>query len=224
MCGRFTSTTKADDLARFFDAASPVDELDIRYNIAPTARIYAVTATTNDRSIESMRWGLLPHWAKTQTGRPLFNARAETLATKNAFSQSFKQRRCLIPVDGYYEWTRNVDGTKQPHYITHRDGDPLAFAGIWRTWHQPDTDTTLDTCAIITCEPNNTMAEIHDRMPVILPPTSWPEWLNPDTGTNETTAMLNPAPNDLLTVNPVTSEVNSARNDYQTLIEPTSQL
>ncbi len=222
MCGRFVAATTPGQLGQFFDAGLPDVDLAERYNVAPTAHVYTIISDADvRRSIEAMRWGLLPHWATSQAGKPLFNARAETLATNRSFARSFQQRRCLIPADGFYEWTTDGnDGSKQPHYIMHRDGDPLAFAGIWRTWHEPKTDNTLDTCTIITCPPNQTMESIHDRMPVILAPTSWGQWLNPTTRIVNLTKLLGPAPNELLTTHLVSTDVNSARNDRPQLVQP----
>ena len=224
MCGRFVSTSTPDDLTQFFDADPPDIELADRYNIAPTAPVYTIIDNNlSGREVQVMRWGLLPRWAKSQTGRPLFNARGETIATNNAFARSFQQRRCLIVADGFYEWTTNEDGTKQPHYIAHRDGDPLAFAGVWRTWRQPGTDTKLESCAIITCGPNQIMAPIHDRMPAILAPSTWPEWFSSGTTTDDAAEMLEPAPDELLTTHQVSPEANSAKNDKPELIEPVSR-
>ena len=217
MCGRFVSSSTLDDVSYFF-GATPMDlDLDERYNVAPTSPIYAVVPDDDQRVVNVMRWGFLPHWAKSQTGKPMINARAETIAENRGFARSFRQRRCLIPADGFYEWTTNRDGSKQPHYITHRDGDLFAFAGIWRTWTDPVAETELTTCAIITCVPNDVMVEIHDRMPAILAPNVWDQWLH-DGSANR--GLLTPAPNELFRTYKVTTDVNSARNDRPDLITP----
>ena len=146
--------------------------------------------------------------------------RSETVATKNAYRSAFVKRRCIIPADGFYEWKRIDDKTKQPMYITRRDGDPLAFAGLHERWFDPEGERELHTCTILTCRPNATMEPIHDRMPVLLAPPAWEQWLDPGNAqTDELQKLLVPAPDELLVVRAVSTEVNNVRNNGPELID-----
>jgi putative SOS response-associated peptidase YedK len=224
MCGRFVSASSPDEIARYFDAAAPDHSLEPNYNVAPTTDVYAVHETGGVRRVDAFHWGLVPSWAKDPSvGNRMINARAETVATKNAFRAALRRRRCLIPVDGFYEW-RAIEGQrrKQPYYVHHVDGEPLAFAGLWERW-RPAGDHTdvLHSCTIITTGANDDMAPIHDRMPVILGADHWAEWLDE---TNDDVATLGqllvPAPPALLQIQPVSTEVNNVRNKGPHLIEP----
>lgn len=233
MCGRFVSASPPDDIARYFGAEQPERRLEERYNVAPTNEVYAVRAAGGRRALVLLRWGLVPFWAKEpKVGARMINARAESVADKPAFRQALRRRRCLVPADGFYEWA-TVPGhrTKQPYYIHRPDGEPLAFAGLWERWRAPEADPeqpALETCTILTCEANATMAPIHDRMPVLLPPTRWDQWLSPGSGDNgpddatlaELRGLLVPAPEHLLVAQPVTTAVNRVGNDGPALIEP----
>jgi putative SOS response-associated peptidase YedK len=168
MCGRFTLRTPARDMVEIFELLREPD-LTPRFNIAPTQQVLVVRPDNKAREWTSMRWGLVPSWAReSKSGPPMINARAETIATKPAFRTAFKKRRCLIPADGFYEWQKTGGKTKVPHYIRLADDRPFAFAGLWESRRVED-DSRLESCTIITCEPNTLMAELHDRMPVILP-------------------------------------------------------
>ena len=227
MCGRFVSASTPDQIAEYFGAQPPEAELSPSYNIAPTRDVYAVVeGADGSRRVEVFRWGLIPVWAKDmRIGQKMINARAETIATKGAFKADFKKHRCLIPMDGFYEWHAQPDRkAKQPYFVHRVDGEPLAVAGLWSTWRDrsagPDADW-LHSCTVVTTSANETMATIHDRMPVILPASAWAKWLD---ATNEDVEALGrllvPAPNRLLTMHPVSTEVNRAANDDAHLIDP----
>ncbi len=217
MCGRFVSSSPPDEIAQYFDAVNDVPEaLEPNYNVAPTQDVYAVLADGGVRKVESLHWGLVPFWAKDpKVGNRMINARAETLATKNAYKRALQKRRCIIPADGFYEW-KVVPGQKQkqPMYINRPDGEPLAFAGLWEVWRNKDVPgDELHSCTIITTSANDTMAPVHDRMPVLLPPSAWDTWLNPEIDDVELLGkFLVPAPNELIELRPVSTEVNNVRN------------
>lgn len=224
MCGRFVSATPPDQIARYFDAEAPEQALEASYNVAPTNDVYTVLVDGGVRRVEAMHWGLIPFWAKDPSvGNRMINARAETLATKNAFKHAYKKKRCLIPADGFYEW-KVVPGQKrkQPMYIHRVDGEPMAFAGLWEVWRNSnDPDEEVHSCTIITGDPNDKVREIHDRMPVILPPSAWETWLDPETQDLEVLGkLLVPAPASLIAVHPVSTEVNNVRNKGAHLIDP----
>jgi putative SOS response-associated peptidase YedK len=229
MCGRFVSASPPDEIARYFDAAAPEALLEPSYNVAPTNDVYAVTADGGVRRVDAFHWGLVPAWAKDpKVGSRMINARADTLAAKNAYKPAFKRRRCLIPADGFFEWQK-LPGVKrkQPHFVHRPDGERFAFAGLWEVWRGPKdadgnrTGDPLRSCTIITTTPNETMAQIHDRMPVILPPSAWDDWLDPDNDDIETLGkLLVPAPASITELTPVSTEVNNVRNKGAVLIEP----
>lgn len=229
MCGRFVSASPPDQIARYFDAAAPEALLEPSYNVAPTNDVYAVLADGGVRRVDAFHWGLVPVWARDpKVGSRMINARAETLAEKNAYKPAFRRRRCLIPADGFYEW-RKVPGQKrkQPYYVTRTDGEPLVFAGLWEVWKGPKdaagerTGDPLRSCTIITTSANETMRPVHDRMPVILPPSAWDEWLDPDNDDIDTLGrLLVPAPPRLIRMTPVSTLVNNVRNKGPELIEP----
>jgi len=229
MCGRFVSATPPDQIARYFDAVDDTAEpAEPNFNVAPTTDIYVVRSDGAVRRLEQLHWGLVPFWAKDPSvGNRMINARAEGIAEKNAYKRSFRTRRCIIPADGFYEWTV-VPGQKkkQPMYIQRVDGEPLAFAGLWEVWRSKEQpDERLQSCTIITGAPNDKIAEIHDRMPVILPPSAWDTWLDRDIDDLELLGkLLVPAPPELITMHPVTTEVNNVRNDGEQLTEETTDL
>jgi putative SOS response-associated peptidase YedK len=177
-----------------------------------------------------MHWGLVPHWAKDPSiGNRMINARAETLASKNAFKSPLSKRRCIIPADGFFEWTK-VPGQKrkQPMYIHRSDGAPFAFAGLWSVWRDPNAPAaereagggTLRSCTIITGEPNEKVREVHDRMPVMLPREAWETWLDPEVRDIEVaTRLLVPAPASTLDLYPVSTEVNNVRTKGAHLLD-----
>lgn len=226
MCGRFVSASPPSQIAEYF-GADVADEaaLQPNYNVAPTNDVYVVYAEGGLRRLDAFHWGLVPSWAKDiSVGNRMINARSETLAEKPAFKKLFATKRCIVPVDGFYEW-KVIPGQKkkQPYYITRPDGEPFAFAGLWAQWRGSDATgdvVVLRSTTIVTGSPNEKMAEIHDRMPVMLPPTAWDEWLDPDQ--QDLSALgrfLVPAPKELITFHPVSTEVNSVRNKGSHLID-----
>jgi putative SOS response-associated peptidase YedK len=236
MCGRFVSASPPDEIAKYFDAAAPEAALPESYNVAPTNDVYAVYETGGVRRLDAFHWGFVPHWAKDPSvGNRMINARAETLATKNAYKPSLRKRRCIIPADGFYEW-KKVPGqkTKQPMFIHRRDGERLAFAGLWTIWRpkRADGDETggpgggtdegdeLHSCTIITTSANDDVAEVHDRMPVILGADDWSTWLDERNDDLDTLGrLLVPAPPKLIELRPVSTEVNNVRNKGSHLID-----
>jgi putative SOS response-associated peptidase YedK len=213
------------DVARIFDAEvrSPeaFAELGPRYNVAPTQPIEVVVQRDDGRFLELHRWGLVPAWAKSvAVGSRMINARAETLATSSAFRVSFLRRRCVIPADGFYEW-RRVDGKKQPFLIHTPDDRPLAFAGLWAPWKDPNTGEWVLSAAVVTTQANETVAQLHDRMPVILAPDAWRLWADPEIRDEDLLAdLLRPAADDLLELVPVSPLVNNANNEGPELLLP----
>lgn len=221
MCGRFTLHTPVSELQLAFKGFAFPDEVEPRYNIAPSLQILHV-ANDGERAVAEAKWGLVPFWAKDpKIGNRMINARAETLASKPAFRDAYRHKRCLILADGFYEWKKSPDGkTKTPIYVTLDSGAPFAFAGLWDTWKQPDGER-MRTCTIITTEPNALMADIHDRMPVILPESAYDLWLDPDTTEPEVlNGLLVPYPTESMTAHPVSSTVNSPRNEGADCIAP----
>lgn len=226
MCGRFVQVSSPEVLVERFG----VDEVAASrhhpsYNLAPRATVYAV----RDRSVEDgrrrhlseLRWGLVPSWAdRPNVGDRMINARAESLADKPAYERAFRRHRCLVPADGFYEWQRR-GGRKQPMFIHRRDGEPIAFAGLWAAWRAGDCDGDwLRSCAIVTTNANDVVAPLHDRMPVVLEERDWDHWLDP--GAEDTAALarlLLPAANDVLTAYPVSTAVNNADNDGPELVK-----
>jgi len=221
MCGRFTQQRPTAELAAMFDAEPPADELLPTYNLAPTDEAAVVVERGERRAIRAYRWGLIPSWAKDEKiASKLFNARAETLATSGAFREPFRRRRCIVPADAFYEWQRQA-GARQPFLIRRRDEAPLALAGLWSGWHHPETEQVIRTFTIITTSANPLLAEIHNRMPVVLARKDWDLWLDPDNHeTEELTGLLQPAPDDGLVLFPVRPLVNNVRNNGPELIEP----
>lgn len=243
MCGRFVSTSPPERIATYFGADIDVEDLGAKYNVAPTDDIYAVVAKPavdprpgerTARALEAFHWGLLPSWAKDRKmAARMINARAETLAEKPAFKAVFRKHRCIIPMDGFYEWKAGAEGgpvgargkpLKQPYFVHRADGEPLAVAGLWSAWRDRTAGRDapwLHTASVITTTANQTMSAIHDRMPVILPKSMWDLWLDP---ANDNIAVLSqllaPAPDDLLVMHPVSTEVNNVRNEGAHLIAP----
>jgi putative SOS response-associated peptidase YedK len=225
MCGRFVSTAPPEEIAKYFDAEPPEGpKLEPSFNIAPTNDVYAVLTAGGERRVEALHWGLVPFWAKNPSvGSKMINARAETLATKNAYRNAYKKKRCIIPADGFYEWAK-VPGEKrkQPMFLHRSDDEPIAFAGLWEVWRNPDNpDEELHSCTIITGQPNDKVAKIHDRMPVMLPPSAWDLWLDPEVQDLDVVGkLLVPVPSELIDLYPVSTEVNNVRNKGAQLTEP----
>jgi putative SOS response-associated peptidase YedK len=226
MCGRFVSASPPDEIARYFDAVAPGDHLlEPNYNVAPTDDVYAVIDVDHERRLEAMHWGLVPMWAESPSvGSRMINARAETIMTKNAFRPAFEARRCLIPADGFYEWQKlgGDPKRKQPMFIRRADDAPLAFAGLWEVWRDRNDPKggSLRSATIITTQANETMAPIHDRMPVILAAADWEQWLDPGGRDLERLRRLLVPTAEPLALHPVSTAVNNVRNDGPELIAP----
>lgn len=223
MCGRFTLTQPANIAAKFgLDNFAPVESefYTPRFNVAPTQRIVVIPTIDMQREARRMRWGLIPYWANDmKMGSNLINVRAEGIATKPAFRSAFKSRRCLIPADGFYEWQQTTRG-KQPYRIVLRSGELFAFAGLWERWRNPEGET-IESCCIVTCEPNALAARFHERMPVIVAPEDYDTWL---IGTPEQAlALLKPYPTEEMRAYPVSAKVNRPANDTSELIDPLPQ-
>ena len=218
MCGRFVITHPDEALAKLFDAA-PANDLPEgpRYNVCPTQQVAAVRAEDGTRLLVPMRWGFLPHWYKTPSDGPLLiNARAESIAEKPAFRAAARERRCIVPATGFYEWTKDEEGKRLPWYITRADSAPLAFAAIWQDWARGDE--TLRTVAIVTTEAGADIAAIHHRCPVVLEPADWALWLG-EAGHGAARLMTAP-PEGTLRWHRVDPKVNSNRAQGPGLIEP----
>jgi len=220
MCGRFTLTANIQTVTQTFNATAPASlQTGPRYNVAPTQDVVAVI-NDNGRQLEMLRWGLIPSWAKEESvGSRMINARAETLAEKSSFKRLLHNRRCLIVADGFYEWAQQP-GTKSktPMYITMKDHKPFAFAGLWDSWRTPEGQA-LRTCTIITTEPNELMASIHNRMPALLTLDALTAWLDPAVqDEQELSHLLTPYPTELMVARPVSRLVNNPKYDSAELI------
>jgi len=221
MCGRFTQERPASELAEIFGAEPLSDDLGQRFNVAPTDEASVIVQRDERRAVTGYRWGLIPHWAdEAKIGSRMFNARAETLLTSPAFRDAFVRKRCVVPVDSFYEWKR--EGTiLQPYRVVQRGGRPLALAGLWAGWRDPATDTVRRTFTIITTTPNAALTDLHDRMPVVLSDGDWQRWLDPRPGDpSELRGLLAPNEGVGLDVYAVTRAVNDVRRDGPELIEP----
>ena len=237
MCGRYVTVSSPALLAERFhvtDIRLPEGELEPSYNVAPRADVPVIAERrgepgTHERVLDVVRWGLVPFWAKDpKIGDRMINARADKILTSSAFKRPFERRRCIVPADGFYEWEKiEVPGKakpkKQPWFIRRRDGEPLAFAGLWEIWHDPnpgDDAPRLRSCVIITTDANELLAPIHDRIPVVLPESAWDTWLDAE---NHDTAKLHEllvaSPASELEMWPVSTLVNKADNNGPELLE-----
>jgi putative SOS response-associated peptidase YedK len=219
MCGRFTLRTPAHEIAKQFQLGE-VPDLPPRYNIAPTQDVATVRINpkTEKREFALLHWGLIPFWAEDpKVGYSTINARAETVATKPAFREAFKKRRCLVVADGFYEWQK-TNGRKQP-FLIHMKGDqPFAFAGLWERWKRGDKQ--IRSCSIIVTEPNDLVEPIHDRMPVILAPDDYGLWLDPEVEDGKRLqGLLRPFPADEMEAYPISTVVNNPRNEVAECVE-----
>ena len=215
MCGRFAFYSPSEATAALFgvDGALPVEP---RYNIAPTQYVAAIrNKADNGRELVMLRWGLIPFWAKDPSiGNRMINARAETVAVKPAYRAAYRQRRCLVLCDGFYEWRKEGDG-KTPYFISTADGEPFAFAGLWETWQDKESDDNVQSTTIITTAANTFMQQLHLRMPLILRPGMADRWLDGDSQMLDAAAAATPA----MRAWPVSRVVNNARNQGEQLIE-----
>jgi len=223
MCGRYVASSPPGELARYFGAEQRAEQLlGADYNVAPTREVFTVLHDGDARVLVTSRWGLIPFWAKdAKIGNRMINARSETVAEKSAFRSAFKKKRCIIPADGFYEWTKPEGKKRQPWFIHRPDGEPYAFAGLWETWRGPDKDQEpLRSCTILTGAANEPMSKIHDRMPIMLPPSAWATWLDSEVDDLDTLGkFLVPAPPEVIRFHPVSTEVNNARSRGEELIE-----
>ncbi|WP_346619853.1 SOS response-associated peptidase [Blastococcus montanus] len=232
MCGRYAASRSPDDLAVEFEAV-PADgqpALPADHNVAPTKDVYVVRhARERDaegrptggghRELRAVRWGLVPSWAKDPSvGNRMLNARLESLTEKPAFRTAARSRRCLVPADGWYEWAKRLDcPAKQPYFITPEDGSVLAFAGLWEVWGKGED--RLYTCTVVTAPATGALTEIHERMPLVLPPDRWAAWLDP--AREDVAELAAPTPPEVvaaLELRPVSAAVNNVRNNGPELV------
>ena len=221
MCGRFTQQRPASEFAEIFGAEPLTDDPGEHYNVAPTDEAAVVVERDDRRALTGYRWGLIPHWAKeAKVGSRMFNARGETITSSPAFRDAFDRKRCLVPVDSFYEWRRE-DTVRQPYRVVRTDGQPLALAGLWAGWRDPATETVRRTFTIITTTPNEALAGLHDRMPVVIDADAWDRWLDPSSrDPGELLGLLVPNESVDVQVYAVERLVNDVRRDGPDLIEP----
>ena len=219
MCGRFTLTADAKAIQKAFDLDNISGELQPRYNIAPSQPV-AIITNQNPNELTYVKWGLVPSWSKDPAiGNKMINARSETAAEKPSFRSAFKRRRCLIPADGFFEWTTR-DKKKVPMYIHLEDNAVFGFAGLWEVWQSPD-GSELQTCTILTAEPNDLIRQYHHRMAVILEPDTYDTWLSPDElPTDALMPLMTAYPQEKMRVYEVSTDVNRPINDNPSVIEP----
>lgn len=216
MCGRFSQRQSAEAIAQAFQVLE-VPSLTPRYNIAPTQAVATVLQNSQQegRHLKMLHWGLIPSWAKDpKIASKLINARAETVAEKPSFRSAFRQRRCLVVADGFYEWQQQENKKqKQPYYFRFKDESPFAFAGLWERWEDPN-GKEIQSCTLLTTEANDLMRPIHHRMPVILSPKDYELWLDPEVKKPELLQpLLHPYPTEQMTAYPVSKLVNKPTND-----------
>jgi putative SOS response-associated peptidase YedK len=226
MCGRYTQMRTWAELLDLYGIAESLSPSNFpaRYNIAPTQAVPVVRQqqASGERELVTLRWGLVPSWAKDiAIGARMINARAETLADKPSFRAAFKERRCLIVADGFYEWQARPKGPKQPWFITVEDARPFAFAGLWEEWWDAGS-TLIETCTIVTTEANAALRPIHARMPAILPPGRFDAWLDPAAAVADLKALLAPYAGAMAT-RPVGRRVNVVGNDDPSCVEPATE-
>ena len=228
MCGRYTSVTPVAALARYFPVDEVVaEELGPRYNVAPTQEVYAIARHGDKTRLGTLRWGLIPSWTDgPRIGARMINARAESVADRPAFRQAFTRRRCLIPADGFYEWSNVAGGSlRRPWYIRPRNGHPLAFAGLWESWRPShaggDGQPRIVSTTIVTTTANEAITDLHHRMPVVLAPDTWDAWLDPTNhDVDALQHLLAPAPPADFDVTAVRPLVNNVANEGPELLQP----
>jgi putative SOS response-associated peptidase YedK len=222
MCGRFTLTVSPEQLKEAFSGLTlSAQGPQPRFNIAPSQPVAAIPNDGKFR-LEHFTWGLVPFWAKDpKIGNRMINARSETAAEKPSFRAAFRYRRCLIPADGFYEWKKTPgQKAKTPMYIQMKDGQPFAFAGLWEDWNGPDGSNIL-SCTILTTQPNDLIKDIHNRMPVILPPQAYDLWLTPgEVERRQLQGLLSPYPSEEMKAHAVSRLVNNPANDEPACIVP----
>ncbi len=222
MCGRYRLSRRKEIIEEHFETADWQDDWAPRYNVAPTQPIPVIRQHPKEpvRELSLMRWGLIPSWSKySSVAARMINARSESAATKPAFRDPLKFRRCLIPADGFYEWAKTTKG-RQPYCFEVGDGELFAFAGLWDRWKDP-SGNWIKTCSILTTTPNAVTAAVHDRMPVILDPENYEVWLDPGMrSTDAASDLLKPFDARLMRCYPVSSRINSVANDDEECSRP----
>ncbi len=225
MCGRFVLNASAEQLQLLFEVGD-VPQIEPRYNIAPTQPVAIVRMTeSGKREFAHVLWGLIPSWAKDPSiANKLINARSEGVTEKPSFRNAFKRRRCLVPASGFYEWKKN-GSSKEPWFITMESGDPFAIAGLWEIWNAPDGGQ-LETCTLLTTEPNELAAKLHNRMPVIIARDDYALWLGSGKEDHkeylaEVHHLMRPFPAEEMTAWPVGSKVGNPRNEGAELMKST---
>ena len=223
MCGRASLTKTEKELEKRFNATFYREDIERynplpNFNVAPTNKLPVITNQDPDH-FRPFQWGLVPFWAKdAKIGYKMINARIETLSSKPAFRQAFHKRRCIIPFDGFYEWQKK-DGTKQPFFIHRKDGEAFAIAGLWEHWKDPETERTLYTFTLITQDPSPAISKLHDRMPAMLLPEEEHLWIDDEVPAEEALKVIQPYPDELLEIYPVSTKVNNVRNNDASLLE-----
>jgi len=221
MCGRFTSKAKPRQIKTEFKIGKLNSKIFTpRYNIAPTQNIPVVLESSGERIIEEVKWGLIPSWAKDDSiGSKLINARAETLAEKPSFKNAFKNRRCIIPASGFYEWQKQTKGAKQPFYFYLKDKDLFGLAGLWEEWTDKESGEVIETCTVITTKANKVLEHVHERKPVILKDKDYDNWLDEKVhDTDKLQKLLKPFPASSMKSHPVSRLVNSPSENSPSLI------
>ena len=219
MCGRYAAFLPAEAMPAIFGTTKKLPNFPPSWNLAPTQQAPVVRRhpQTGERHLDLPTWGLVPHFTKDlASARKPVNARAETIATSGMFKSAFAQRRCIVPANAFYEWRAGADG-KQPYAVARRDGEPMAFAGLWEGWRAPD-GSVLRTFVIITTDANEMLRELHDRMPVVLEKPDWPLWLGETEG--DPVSVLHPSANDVLRVWPVGRAVGNVKHNTPDLLQP----
>jgi putative SOS response-associated peptidase YedK len=225
MCGRYAITSPLEAVIKAFSVKGAGFNFPARYNAAPSQDLPVIRrAEDAERELTFMHWGLVPSWSKGPDARfSMINARSETVASKPAYRGPFRNRRCLVPANGFYEWRKTADG-KQPYFITMRTGEPFVFAGLWDHWTSPEGDEITSFTIMVTAA-NDCVRPIHDRMPVILGPDDYRSWLGEDGAPSRTklAILLRPYPAELMETYPVSRKVNSPANDSADLLEPVAE-
>ena len=225
MCGRFVGFRRMEELQAYFPIDRAMCTATENFNVAPSQEVLVIFQQNNENILNKLHWGLVPFWAKdTKIGTRLINARAETVAEKPSFRHAFKNRRCLIPADGFYEWN-GAKGNKQPVFITRPEGEPFAFAGLWENWRkEKDSDNVYQSCTIITTAASAALKEVHHRMPAVLNPEIYDTWLD---GANHDIKQLQAILKDNIrrrfVYRPVSKQVNSVGNNKRSNIVPLTQ-
>jgi putative SOS response-associated peptidase YedK len=226
MCGRFAGYSSLEELLKHFPIDKTACETTASYNISPTQEVLAIVHRGGENWLDKFHWGLVPFWAKdVSIGNKLINARSETVDQKPSFREAFKKRRCLIPADGFYEW-QGKEGKKQPVYLSLPGKEPFAFAGLWERWAPREADAAgYRSCTIITTAASRSVKPIHHRMPVIVRPEKYNQWLDPEL--NDPVQLKDILENwtlDELVATPVSRQVNSARHNDPSNIKPLTQM